>query len=161
MDHPLSIGIVGPLPPPSGGMANQTQQLANLLSQESLDVELVQTNAPYQPECIGKIPVLRAIFRLFFYVISLWKSAGHVEVFHIMANSGWSWHLFTMPAVWIAKLRGTATIVNYRGGKAEKFFSQSFKFVKPTLNASSKIVVPSRFSGRSFFKEKHRYSDHC
>ena len=28
------IGLVGPLPPPSGGMANQTLQLSNLLREE-------------------------------------------------------------------------------------------------------------------------------
>ena len=36
----LSVGLVGPLPPPSGGMANQTQQLAKLLTKEGLTVEL-------------------------------------------------------------------------------------------------------------------------
>ena len=152
MDHPLTIGIIGPLPPPSGGMANQTQQLARLLSEESLRVEVVQTNAPYKPACIGRLPIIRAMFRLFFYAINLWRSAGRVDVFHIMANSGWSWHLFTMPAVWIAKFRNTETIVNYRGGKAENFFKQSYKSVRPTLNASSKIVVPSRFLEEVFTK---------
>jgi hypothetical protein len=28
----MRIGLVGPLPPPAGGMANQTRQLAELLS---------------------------------------------------------------------------------------------------------------------------------
>jgi|TARA_B110000238_G_C16111707_1_gene432994 glycosyltransferase involved in cell wall biosynthesis len=139
----LHIGLVGPLPPPSGGMANQTLQLAKLLKQENIQVEVIQTNAAYEPEWIGKIPVLRALFRLVIYIINLWKAATKVDVFHIMANSGWSWHLFKVPAVWIAKLRGVPTIINYRGGEAEKFFSQSFKYVKPTLNASSCVVVPS------------------
>ena len=139
----LHIGLVGPLPPPSGGMANQTLQLAKLLRQENIQVEVIQTNAAYEPEWIGKIPVLRALFRLVIYIINLWKAATKVDVFHIMANSGWSWHLFKVPAVWIAKLRGVPTIINYRGGEAEKFFSQSFKYVKPTLNASSCVVVPS------------------
>lgn len=148
----LHIGLVGPLPPPSGGMANQTLQLAKLLRQENIQVEIVQTNASYKPEWVGKIPVLRALFRLALYIISLWKAATKVDVFHIMANSGWSWHLFTVPAVWIAKLRGVPTIINYRGGEAENFFSQSFKYVKPTLNASSCVVVPSRFLEEVFSK---------
>ena len=152
MDKPLSVGIIGPLPPPSGGMANQTLQLAKLLRKENLQVDIVQTNAAYKPAWIGKIVMVRALFRLFFYIINLWQVAGRVDVFHIMANSGWSWHLFTMPAVWIAKIRGTATIVNYRGGKAEKFFNQSYAFVKPTLNACTKIVVPSRFLQEVFAK---------
>ena len=41
----LRIGLVGPLPPPAGGMANQTRQLAELLEREGANVTLVQTNA--------------------------------------------------------------------------------------------------------------------
>jgi glycosyltransferase involved in cell wall biosynthesis len=152
MSNSLQIGLVGPLPPPSGGMANQTLQLARLLRLENIKVELAQTNASYKPKWVGKIPVLRAFFRLAFYIINIWNIAGRVDLFHIMANSGWSWHLFTVPAVWIAKLRGVPTVINYRGGEAEKFFSKSFKYVKPTLNASSRIVVPSRFLEEVFSK---------
>ncbi|MDW3095919.1 MAG: glycosyltransferase family 4 protein [Gammaproteobacteria bacterium] len=152
MGNSLQIGLVGPLPPPSGGMANQTLQLAKLLREEKVQVDVVQTNVAYKPIWIGKIPVIRAFFRLFFYIIKLWSVAGRVDLFHIMANSGWSWHLFTVPAVWIAKLRGVPTVINYRGGEAEKFFSKSFKYVKPTLNASSKIIVPSLFLEKVFSK---------
>jgi glycosyltransferase involved in cell wall biosynthesis len=152
MGSSLQIGLVGPLPPPSGGMANQTLQLAKLLREEDIQVDVVQTNAAYKPKWVGNIPVMRAIFRLVFYIINLWSVSGRVDLFHIMANSGWSWHLFTTPAVWIAKLRGVPTVINYRGGEAEKFFSQSFKYVKPTLNACSSIVVPSRFLEEVFSK---------
>ena len=41
--RPMHIGLVGPLPPPFGGMANQTRQLAELLRSEGLTVSLVQT----------------------------------------------------------------------------------------------------------------------
>ena len=40
----LRIGLVGPIPPPSGGMANQTRQLADLLRSEHAQVTLVATN---------------------------------------------------------------------------------------------------------------------
>ena len=60
----LRIAIVGPLAPPSGGMANQTCQLARLLRQEGIYVEVVQVNMPYWPAWAGRIPILRAPFRL-------------------------------------------------------------------------------------------------
>ena len=46
---PVAVGapricVVGPLPPPEGGMANQTRQLAELLRGEGLAVEIVRTN---------------------------------------------------------------------------------------------------------------------
>ena len=64
----LKIALIGPLPPPSGGMANQTQQLAGLLAQEGVSVELVQVNPPYLPRWVGHIKGLRAVFRLLPYL---------------------------------------------------------------------------------------------
>lgn len=141
----LRIGLVGPLPPPSGGMANQTEQLARLLKQEQVDVEVVQVNAPYRPQWVGAVRGVRAIFRLFPYLLRLWDAAGRVDVFHVMANSGWAWHLLAAPAVWIAKLRRTPVVVNYRGGYAAEFLARSVFWVRPTLQAADRLVVPSGF----------------
>ena len=112
----LRLAIVGPLPPPSGGMANQCKQLLGLMEGEGARVELVRTNAPYSPAFVGRIPVVRAFARLLPYLFGLWRAAGRNDVMHVLANSGWSWHLFAAPAIWIARLRGTPVIVNYRGG---------------------------------------------
>src|SRR5215472_2658947 len=92
------VGLVGPLPPPEGGMANQTRQLANLLAGAGLKVEVVQANAPYRPQWVGRVRVLRAAFRLFPYLGQLWRCAAHCDLFHVMANSGWAWHLVAAPA---------------------------------------------------------------
>lgn len=141
----LSIGLIGPLPPPSGGMANQTRQLAGLLRAAGADVLLVQVNAPYRPAWVGRLRGIRALFRLLPYILQLWRTAGKVRLFHIMANSGWSWHLFAAPAIWIGWLRGVRVILNYRGGEAEEFFSHSLRSVRPSLQRASTIVVPSGF----------------
>lgn len=141
----LHVGLVGPLPPPSGGMANQTRQLARLFREEGVTVQLIQVNAPYYPGWIGRIKGLRALFRLIPYLINLWRSAGKVQLFHVMANSGWSWHLYAAPAIWIGRIRKTPVIVNYRGGEAEAFFKKSFFWVNPSLSRTNAIIVPSGF----------------
>ncbi len=141
----LHVGLVGPLPPPSGGMANQTRQLAELLRGEGLTVSFVCTNRQYRPHWISSLPIIRAAFRLIPYLIALWRTAGRCHVIHIMANSGWSWHLFAMPAVWIARLRRTPVIVNYHGGEAESFLKKTTRFVLVTMRQSSALVVPSGF----------------
>lgn len=148
----LSIGLVGPLPPPSGGMANQTLQLAGLLRSEGLHVEIVQVNAPYQPAWAGRIKGLRAVLRLLPYLVCLWRTAGRVQVFHVMANSGWSWHLFAAPAIWIARLRGTPVVVNYRGGEADGFISRARRWVAPSLDRADAVIVPSGFLEAVFGK---------
>ncbi|WP_019674627.1 glycosyltransferase family 4 protein [Arsukibacterium perlucidum] len=146
----LRICLVGPVPPPAGGMANQTRQLLELLRQDGAIVELVAVNAPYQPAFIAKIPLLRAIFRLFPYLYRLYRACGKAQVVHLMANSGWSWHLFAAPAIWIARLRGAPIVVNYRGGHADSFFAKSWRLVNASLRHASAILVPSVFLQQVF-----------
>lgn len=139
------IGLVGPLPPPFGGMANQTRQLAELLRSEGLTVSLVQTNADYRPRWVSRVPFLRAVFRLVPYLFALWNVSGRCSLMHIMANSGWSWHLFAAPAIWIGKLRKTPVIVNYRGGEAASFLASSTQTVRLSMRQAATLIVPSGF----------------
>lgn len=141
----LRLGLIGPVPPPSGGMAMQTAQLARLLRAEGLPVELLASNAPYRPAWAGKLPGLRALFRLLPYLLSVWRLAGRVDVIHLMANSGWSWQLFAAPVLWLSPLRGTPVVVNYRGGEARDYFQRSFRWVRPSLRRAARVVVPSGY----------------
>ena len=141
----LSIALVGPLPPPPGGMANQTGQLARLLQDSGTTVEVVRSNAPYRPAWVERLRGVRAVFRLAPFLVSLWRAGGRVDVFHVMANSGWAWHLFAAPAVWIARWRGRPVVVNYRGGEAEAFMAREARWVVPTLARASTVIVPSGF----------------
>jgi glycosyltransferase involved in cell wall biosynthesis len=140
----LRVGLVGPLPPPAGGMANQTRQLAELLRAAQAEVALVQTNAPY-PAWVAGWPGVRALWRLLPYLLALWRAAGRSDVFHVMANSGWSWHLFAAPAIWVAHSRGVPVVVNYRGGEAAEFLAKAQKWVACSMRRVATLVVPSRF----------------
>lgn len=147
-DAPLNnfrLGLVGPIPPPYGGMAMQTQQLTRLLEAEGVAVDLFPTNAPYRPAFIAKIPLLRALARLIPFLLGLWRLAGRVDVIHLMANSGWSWQLHSAPTLWLSWLRSTPVIVNYRGGEAQVYFDRSFRWVKPSLKKATATVVPSAY----------------
>ena len=147
---PPRICIVGPLPPPEGGMANQTWQLAELLRSEGFTLEVVRTNMPYSPAWIADTRGARAVARLAAYSKALWSAFGRCDVVHLMANSGWAWHLFSVPALWIAWLRGRAVVVNYRGGEAERFLAGSSRLVRMSLSRATIVAVPSRFLRRIF-----------
>lgn len=148
----LHLGLIGPAPPPSGGMAMQTEQLARLLRAEGLQVTQVVSNAPYSPAWVERLPGLRALHRLFFYVFAVWRLAGRVDAIHLMANSGWSWQLFAAPVLWLAPLRDCPVIVNYRGGEADSYFRRAWRRVRPSLNRAALVVVPSGFL-RAVFAE--------
>ncbi|MDB5823275.1 MAG: glycosyltransferase family 1 protein [Herminiimonas sp.] len=148
----LRIGLVGPLPPPSGGMANQTLQLAALLRGEGAVVEMIQINAPYSPAWAGNLRGLRALFRLVPYVAHLFRSASKVDVYHVMANSGWSWHLYAAPAIWVARITGKPVVVNYRGGEADTFLKKSLFWIRPSMVRADSVIVPSGFLQAVFLK---------
>jgi len=126
-------------------MAKQCEQLRNLLVDEGLRVSLVQTNRPFTPAWIENLRFVRAFARLIPYVQELWRVCGQVEVIHLLANSGWAWHFFAAPVVWIARLRGVPVIVNYRGGDAQRFFYGAPPWVRWTLAGANARVVPSGF----------------
>lgn len=137
-------------------MANQTRQLAELLRGEGAQVELVQTNSEYRPAWIGKLPGIRAAFRLLPFMWALWSAAGRNHVFHVMANSGWSWHLFAAPAIWLAHLRGRPVLVNYRGGEAEGFLQRQGRVIGFSLRRADTVLVPSGFLEQVFAKFGHK-----
>jgi glycosyltransferase involved in cell wall biosynthesis len=139
------VTIVGPLAPPAGGMANQTKKLAEFLRSENVTVDVIRTNLDYKPDFIGKLPVIRALFRLVTYKLTLMKRLKNTDIIHIMANSGWSWHFFAAPAIMFGRFYNKPVVLNYRGGYAADFFSKSWFWVNLTLKKVQVIVVPSIF----------------
>ncbi len=139
------VTVVGPAPPPSGGMANQCRQLVRLLRAEGVTVEFVRNNPAYRPAWVERLPVFRAGFRLGTYIWALWRAAGRTDVMHVFANSGWAWHLFAAPAVLVAWTRGVPVIVNYRGGNAGDFLAAAPRYVRPMLDRVAALVTPSEY----------------
>jgi glycosyltransferase involved in cell wall biosynthesis len=131
-------------------MANQCEQLARLLRAEGMVVEVVRTNEPYNPSWVGHLPFLRALVRLMPFLLVVWRGAGRAEVIHVLANSGWAWHLFAAPVIWTANLRRKPVIVNYRGGKAEEFLASAPRHVHVALHRAALRVTPSPFLERVF-----------
>ena len=102
-------------------MANQTRQLAELLEREGARVTHRANQRPLST-AIHRVHSRRARTVPARAVrVRLWRVAGQVEIVHVMANSGWSWHLCAAPAMWIAHWRHVPAVVNYRGGEAGSF----------------------------------------
>jgi len=144
------LGLVGPAPPPYGGMSNQAAQLQRLLERDGKRVSFVKTNREYRPRWIAKIKVLRALGRLFPYFLDLWRAADKVTLFHVFSNSGLSWFLFTVPVVLVGVRKRVPIVINYRGGQAKTFLSNNLRWVRPTLQRADLIVVPSGFLAAVF-----------
>lgn len=142
--------LVGPLPPPAGGMANQARLLRERWLGSGARVAFVQTNAPYRPRWVAGFRGVRALFRLVPYLRALWRASARSDVLHLLANSGWSWFLFALPAVVIARVRGLAVVVNYRGGGADRFLAGAGRLAVPVLRRVDALVVPSAYLQQVF-----------
>lgn len=114
----MRLSLVGPVPPPVGGMATQAMQLLTNLREEGYTVELIETNAPYQPSWMRRVRGLRAVARLIPFTVRLWRAVGRSTIIHVFANSGWAWWLFAVPTISISRLRRVPIVVNYHGGAA-------------------------------------------
>ena len=144
------IALVGPVPPPNGGMAMQTLQLQRLLVEDGHSVRLIAVNPPYRPAWLGKLRGLRAVFRLWQFRRRLHQELEGRDLVHLMANSGWAWHLFAAPAIAVARRLGIPVVVNYRGGLAEPFLDKSSARVIPQIQAAQALVLPSPFLQQVF-----------
>lgn len=131
-------------------MANQTRQLSELLKADGATVVMVPTNPPYRPAFVARWRGVRALFRLMPYFAALWRTSGCVDLLHVMANSGWSWHLFSVPAILVGRLRGVPVVINYRGGEAARFLGRSAWWVRWAMRRTAALIVPSAFLQRVF-----------
>jgi glycosyltransferase involved in cell wall biosynthesis len=145
------VAIIGPVPPPYGGMALQGQALAQRLSAEGISASVIPTN-PKVFAPLGKIKGIRTLAQGAVYLFRLFQSVPRVEVVHILAASYFYFFARVVPAILIGRLFGRRVILNYRGGEAPRFLSICGPLVRPLLRLASMITVPSSFLVKTFLE---------
>ena len=153
-----SVLLVGPLPPPSGGMANQTRQLARLLEDEGC--RLGRAGQRTVSSGVGR-PGSRRASGVSVRAVRVASVAGRAarDLIHVMANSGWAWHLCAVPAIWIGRLRRKPVVVNYRGGEAELFLLRQAELDPPDAPTGVGRCRSFRISRGHFFTLRYRKRD--
>ena len=149
---PLKIGLVGPFPPPWGGMSVQAESLHGYLVREGFNVTPIRTNAPFRAPFgwLNNLPVFRAIFRFAQFIKTLLRETKKVDLVHIFSNSSLSFFLITAPAVVIGKWRFKRVIIHYHGGAAKAFLKRWGFLARPIFLRADCILVPSPFLERIF-----------
>lgn len=146
------ICIVGPLPPPLGGMAIQAQKLAFFLSRDGYDVYTVGTN-PFSAKNSGfvsRIPGLRSIFNMLCFLKNLKTTLTHSDVVYFLTGFFNFFFWVTYPALILIRLSGKPVILSARGGDARRFFQKYKKLVLPVLKKVELITTPSGFLQDAF-----------
>ena len=144
-----SILIVGPSPPPYGGMALQGRALAERLQNDGIDVTFLPTN-PAIPALVSQMVGIRTVIQSFLFLWKLCRQLMRRQVVHVLAASHWYFVLRVAPTVVLAKCFGRRLILNYRGGEAPSFFARYRWLVVPVLRLVDEIAVPSAYLHRVF-----------
>lgn len=146
------VWIVAPVSPPYGGMSLQAEKLAQKLAGEGFAVEVLATN-PLPPaglKFLALIPAVRTVVRELQYLLSLRAIRSGKGVVHHLSASGLYFFLHSAPLLLFARCTNRKLILNYRGGKADKFLKIWSWVLVPLLRAAHQVAAPSAYLQRVF-----------
>ena len=143
----MRVLLVGPAPPPYGGMALQAQQLQKLLRADGVQAEVFASNfaLPSAIRLLEHVPVVRTCLRAGLVCFRLAPRVRQVDVVHILAASWLYFFLTVYPAVLLGRAYGKRVVLNYRGGGAQAFFRRSGWLAAPVFRLSALVTAPSEF----------------
>ncbi len=146
---PRSVLIVGPVPPPYGGMAVQARALERQLRTDGISTELMPTN-PKLPFFFARIKGVRSVIQTTVFTYNLVRALRRATVVHLLGASFWYFFLRVVPTVLLARLFRCEVILNYRGGEAPVFFARYYWLVRPVIRLAQFVAVPSAYLERLF-----------
>lgn len=140
----IKVLIVAPSSPMVGGQAVQAARLVEKFrSEKDLEVNLQPVNPQFFP-AFQKIKYVRTVLTSAKYLFDLLVKIPRYDVIHVFSASYFSFLLAPVPALFIAKLFGKKTILNYRSGEAEDHLTR-WKSAKFFIKCFDRIIVPSGY----------------
>ncbi len=143
----IRVAIVAPSPRWTGG---QSAQAHLLLKHWERDPEIEATFIPIDPEFprhfswVRRVPYLRTVVRMPFYLTALWRGIKDVDAVHIFSASYWSFLVAPMPAWFLARFLGKKTLINYHSAECREHL-RNWRTALPILRRCDQLVVPSRY----------------
>jgi glycosyltransferase involved in cell wall biosynthesis len=143
----LRVLIAAPSLDILGGQSRQAIRLREGLSREpDLDVGFVPHNPrlPGVLRSLQSIKYVRTVVTTVYYVLLLLWRVRQYDIIHIFSASYYSYSLSVIPALFITRLYGKKSILNYRSGEAEDHL-ENWSTAIPTIRWADEIVVPSGY----------------
>jgi glycosyltransferase involved in cell wall biosynthesis len=130
-----------------GGQSVQADLLmSNLRDDPAIEAHLIPID-PVLPSVLRwaeKIPFVRTLVREPFYLWALWRGLNNADIAHIFSASYWSFLVAPAPALLVARLTDTKTLVHYHSGEARDHLKR-FRTARPILARADRLVVPSGY----------------
>src|SRR5689334_1012016 len=146
-EKPLRVLIAAPSLDIVGGQSRQAVRLREGLSREpDLEVGFVPHNPrlPGVLRSLQSIKYVRTVVTTLYYVLLLLWRVRQYDIVHIFSASYYSYSLSVIPALFISRLYGKKSVLNYRSGEAEDHL-ENWRTAVPTIRWASEIVVPSGY----------------
>ena len=143
----LRVLIAAPSLDIVGGQSRQAVRLLEGLRREpDLEVGFVPHNPrlPGVLRLLQSIKYVRTLVTTIYYVLLLLWRVRQYDIVHIFSASYYSYSFSVIPALFIARLYGKKSILNYRSGEAEDHL-ENWRTAVPTIRWASEIVVPSGY----------------
>jgi L-malate glycosyltransferase len=143
----LRVAIVAASMHYVGGQSVQADLLvSNLRNDPAIEAHLIPIDPTLPPvlRWVEKIPFVRTLVREPFYLWALWRGLKDADIAHIFSASYWSFLLAPAPALLVARLTGTKTLVHYHSGEARDHLKR-FPTARPILARADRLVVPSGY----------------
>jgi len=141
----IKVLIIAPALPLVGGQAVQARRLISHFQDEpSLQVDLQPNNPQFLPR-LQKVKFLRTVLTTAKYLVDLIFKVPRYDVIHVFSASYFTFVYASVSALLLAKLFRKKTILNYRSGEAEDFFSRWGKTFLPLVRRFDAVVAPSNY----------------
>src|SRR5690349_4577462 len=143
----LRVMIAAPSLEIVGGQSRQAVRLREgLRCDPDLEVGFVPHN-PHLPgvlRSLQSIKYVRTVVTTLYYVLLLLWRVRQYDIIHIFSASYYSYSFCVIPALFVARVYGKKSIVNYRSGEAEDHL-ENWRTAVPTLRWADEIVAPSGY----------------
>jgi glycosyltransferase involved in cell wall biosynthesis len=143
----IRVLLVAPSLDILGGQSRQAVRLREGLSREpDLQIGFLPHNPrlPGPLRLLQRIKFVRTVVTTLFYVALLLWRVRQWDVIHIFCASYYSYSLCAIPALFVSRLYGKKSIINYRSGEAEDHL-ENWRTAVATLRWADEIVVPSGY----------------
>ncbi len=127
----------------TGGQAVQAARLLSGLSGvEGIEIAFQPLDVNIGP--LRKILYLRTVVAHLAYWLILMGRVWRYDILHVFTASYWSYNLWSLPALCLAKLYGKKIILNYRDGNAPDHL-KNWALAVPTIRQMDRVVAPSGY----------------
>jgi glycosyltransferase involved in cell wall biosynthesis len=139
----IRIAIVATSTRQIGGQSIQAKRLIDAFSDDK-EIELIFI--PNNPEtAFEKIKYLRTVFASLKFWALLFREIPKARGVQIFSSGSTGYIISTLPALFVAKIFGKKTILNYHSGELAEHIEKWKLTAKPTMKMFDEIVVPSQF----------------